>query len=82
MTGVQDSQLERAVADAVDLVNAHAGRACVRLRFRNSGECGNVALLANSATLQGDRFSFRAGFETVDGTIAELADISAELIGH
>jgi hypothetical protein len=81
MLGARSSSLQSAVADAVNLVNAHSGQASVHLRF-NSDDFAEVDLVANSATLQGDHFSFTAGFETVGGTLAELADIRAEVIGR
>ncbi len=79
---VADSyQMQQAVADAVRFVNAHAGQASVRLSFM-SPDFGDVDFVANSASLAGDRFSFSTGLETVDGKIAELTGIRAELIQH
>lgn len=76
-----DAELQRAVADAVRLVNTHPGQAGVRLEFR-SAEFGQVDFVANAAQLEGNRFSFSAGFETYNGTIDELARIRAEVIRH
>mgnify|MGYP003573953360 CR=1 FL=1 len=81
MPGTQNDQLQRAVADAVQLVNDHSGQACVRLLF-NSGDDGPIDFVANAASLQGDHFTFRSGFETFDGRLAELADIRTDLIRH
>jgi hypothetical protein len=80
MQGTFTPSLQQAVADAVRLVNAHSGQACVRLQF--NADVAEVDLVANSASLQGDRFQFTAGFQTVDGTIGELANIRTEVIGH
>ena len=81
MAVAQNVELQQAVADAVNLVNTHSGQASVRLWF-NSAEFGEVDFVANSASLQGDKFSFAAGFETYDGLVAELANIKTELISH
>ena len=72
-------ELKRAVAEAVSQVNAHSGRACVHLRF-NSVELPELEFLANSGSLVGERFAFTSGFDTYDGSIAELASIRTEVI--
>ena len=81
MPAALNPELHRNIADAVKLVNAHSGQASVCLRF-HSDELAEVDFVANSASLQGDRFTFTAGFETFDGTVTELAGIRAELIRH
>lgn len=81
MTTAAPIDLQRAVRDAVALVNENSGRACVYLRFADD-EAREVDVVANSAAFQGDRFVFTAGFETVDGSLAELAGIRTELIRH
>jgi hypothetical protein len=81
MLGTQNPQLHQAVADAVRLVNNYSGQTNVRIRFR-AGEPTDVDLVANTASLHGDRFTFTAGFQTVDGTVAELAGIQADVIGR
>ena len=55
MPVAQGFQLERAVADAVSLVNAHSGQTSVTLRF-HSAEFGEVDFIAHTASLKGDRF--------------------------
>ena len=72
-------ELKRAVAEAINQVNAHSGRACVHLRF-NSVELPELEFLANSGSLVGERFAFTSGFDTYDGSIAELASIRTEVI--
>lgn len=81
MPGGPSTEIQRAVSDAVQLVNTHSGQASVHLCFQ-SRELPEVDFVANSASLQGDRFRFTAGFETFDGTVAELSDIRTELIDH
>jgi len=81
MQGVYNAGLQRAVADAVNLVNTHSGQAAVRLQFASADQA-DLDLVANSASLKGDQFTFTAGFETVVGTVAELANIRAEVISH
>lgn len=70
--------MRTAVADAVNLVNSHAGQICVRLRFRD--EPASEDLVANSAVLDGEQFSFTAGFDTYSGLVKDLAAIEAQLI--
>jgi len=74
------AELRRAVAEAVDVVNRHAGRTTVHLRF--VGDAAPVDFVANSARLQGGTFEFQAGYEKYGGSIEELSDISTELIGR
>ena len=81
MLGAQSANMQSAVASAVKLVNDHAGQAAIRLRF-NSTELSEVDFVANSASLQGERFVFTAGFESFGGTLSELADIHAALISR
>lgn len=69
--------IRSSVADAVNLVNGHAGRATVHLLFKGESE---VDFIANSARLEGDEFSFEAGFECFSGRIDEVAGIRTELI--
>jgi len=73
-------ELRRAVASAVDVVNAHAGQTCVRLRF--AGDPSEVNFVANAAELRGATFEFQAGFETYGGSVEELSDISTEVIAR
>lgn len=74
--------LKQAVADAVNLVNAHSGKATIRLRFADAGFGDEIDFVANSARLNGDVFTFVSGFETFGGKVSELAGISAEVIKH
>lgn len=73
------SVLRKAVVDAVSLVNSHSGKAAVTLRY--NADDYPIDFVANSGTFQGDRFVFTAGFEQYRGTLDQLADIRAELIG-
>jgi hypothetical protein len=73
------TDLQRAVMDAVNLVNTHSGQTSVRLLF-NSDEMPELDFVANSAVLRGQQFEFTAGFETYGGSIEELLDIRAEVI--
>lgn len=73
-----NADLQHAVAEAVNLVNLHSGRTCVRLRFE--GDPGEIDFVANAAKLQEGRFEFRAGFETYRGLVSELSEINTELI--
>ncbi|MFH1748190.1 MAG: hypothetical protein ABIG44_14240 [Planctomycetota bacterium] len=74
-------ELQRAVSQAVKLVNAHSGQTSVHLCFR-SMDFPEIDFVANSASIQGDKFHFTAGFETFDGSVTELTDIRAQLINH
>ena len=76
-----DSHLRKAVTDAVDLVNSHSGAASVRLEF-NSESVPPIDFVANSGSFEGENFIFTAGFETYGGSVDELKDIRAELIGY
>ncbi|TWT44259.1 hypothetical protein RAS1_06690 [Phycisphaerae bacterium RAS1] len=78
----EGTELKQAVADAVNLVNAHSGKATIRLRFASDGLSDELDFVANSARLNGDMFTFVSGFETFGGKVAELAGISAEVIKH
>lgn len=73
-----NTMVQQAVADAVDLVNTHAGRTCIRLRFE--GDLDAVDFVANAAKLQEGRFEFQAGIETYQGMVSELSEINAHLI--
>jgi hypothetical protein len=73
------TDLQRAVMDAVNLVNTYSGQTSVRLLF-NSDEMPELDFVANSAILRGHQFEFTAGFETYGGSIEELLDIRAEVI--
>jgi hypothetical protein len=75
-----DPELRRAVADAVNLVNAHSGQTSVHLRFSN--EPTAINFIANAARVQDNDFEFQAGFETYGGRLEELSEIRAELIGR
>ena len=72
-----DPRIRSAVANAVDLVNANAGRATVHLLFHGEPE---LDFVANAARLEGDIFKFEAGIEAFSGTVDELAEIRAELV--
>ena len=74
------SELRRAVMQAVELVNTHAGQTSVSLRFAD--DPADVNFVANSARLQGITFEFQAGFETYGGSVEELSDIKTEVIGR
>lgn len=78
MIAAPSGQIARAVADAVKLVNANSGNACVRLRFNE--DAGEVDFVANSATISGESFEFISGFDSFGGSLRELADIRAEVI--
>ncbi len=71
-------EIQRAVQDAVSLVNSHAGAARVRLWFEDDPAA--IDFVANSASLRDNCFEFRAGFETYGGNVAELRDILIEVI--
>ena len=75
-----NSELRRAVVEAVDLVNSHSGQTSVHLRFAD--DPAEIDFVANSARLQGARFEFQAGFETDGGSVEELSGIKTEVIGH
>jgi len=74
------SEVQSAVASAVDLVNRNAGQTYVHLRFAD--DPAEVDFVANAASFAGGRFEFKAGFETYGGSVDELADVRAELIKH
>ena len=78
---MSDSHLRKAVTDAVELVNSHSGAASVRLEF-NSESVPPIHFVANSGSFEGENFVFTAGFETYGGSVDELKDIRAELIGY
>ena len=82
MTIETQPELQRAVANAVDLVNRHSGETTVRLRFRSEDPQPEVDFVANSASFDEGAFVFTAGFETYSGSIQDLTDIRTELIGH
>lgn len=71
------TQIEREVSKAVDLVNTHAGKACVFLEFEDQFD---VDFVANSATYRNGAFQFSSGIETYSGSVEELAKIRVELI--
>ncbi|MCH7872603.1 MAG: hypothetical protein IID33_12970 [Planctomycetes bacterium] len=78
---MNDAHLRKAVTDAVDLVNSHSGAASVRLEF-NSETVPPIDFVANSGSFEGENFIFTAGFETYGGSMEELKNIRAELIGY
>lgn len=80
MSALLNTDLRSAVADAVNVVNHHAGQTCVHLRF--AGDTDHIDFVANSANLLDGVFEFKAGFETVCGKIDELEDIRTQVIGH
>lgn len=75
-----NAELTREVTDAVTLVNRHAGAACVRLVFAD--DPAELDFVASSASLSGDEFQFRSGFETFSGTVGDLKQIRVEVIGR
>jgi hypothetical protein len=77
---VKTIDLTTAVADAVRVVNDHRGETCVRLLF--AGDPEGIDFIANAGRFQDGRFEFHAGFETLSGSVEELADIRAEIIKH
>jgi len=72
--------LHRAVAEAIDVVNAHSGQTTVHLRFAD--DPAELDFVANAAALRDGSFEFHAGFETYSGSLEELSDIRTEVIGH
>lgn len=74
------TELNRAVADAVQLVNGNAGQICVRLRFAD--DTPEIDFIANAARIEGSIFEFTAGYESYSGDVAELAHINAHVIQH
>ena len=70
-------EIQTAVADAVDLVNRHSGKTTIHLQFVDTGE---IDIIANAATMIAGAFEFKAGFETVGGSVEELLSIKAEVI--
>ena len=75
-------EMQRAVANAVNMVNLHSGETSVRLRFRSDESEPELDFVANSARLSEGGFEFTAGFETYTGSFEDLAEIHAELIGR
>lgn len=73
------TEIRRAVADAVALVNKRPGRTMVRLRFAE--DALEVDFVANSAKLEGERFTFMSGVEAYEGNLREIAEASAQAIG-
>lgn len=69
--------IRQKIADAVQLVNDHAGRATVHLLFKGESE---IDFIANAARLEGEAFSFEAGFESFSGSLDEVGDIRTEVI--
>ena len=69
--------IRQAVADAVQLVNANAGKANIHLLFRDEPE---LDFVANAARIDGEVFEFTAGIESFSGRLEELAGIRSELI--
>lgn len=74
-----DAALQRALQDAVSLVNLHAGNTCVRLRF-NEDPDALYEFMASSASFQNGAFEFRAGIESYVGSVEELAEIRSEVV--
>ncbi|MBI5865359.1 MAG: hypothetical protein HZB38_12790 [Planctomycetes bacterium] len=72
------TNLQHAVANAVDVVNANSGLTCVKLRFAD--DQSEIDFVANAAQFSQGRFEFQAGFETYGGAVDELEDIRAEVI--
>jgi hypothetical protein len=61
------TDLKKALNDAVDLVNEHSGAASVRLEYDGAPP---IDFVANSGSFEGENFVFTAGFETYGGTFA------------
>jgi hypothetical protein len=76
---MQNRNIAQELSAAVNLVNSHSGSACIHLLFNGDGE--PIDFIANRAELRGDAFSFTSGFDTLGGSLRELAGIKAELIG-
>lgn len=72
--------MQNALADAVSTVNAHAGETRVRLRF--SDDPDELDFVANSAMMRNNAFEFQAGFATYGGSVEEISEIRAEIIGR
>ena len=75
-----NAELTRSVSDAVSMVNEHAGAACVRLWFAD--DPAEIDFVASSASLAGDQFQFRSGFETYAGVVGDLRQIKVDVIGR
>lgn len=74
------SELNNVIRDVVRMVNENSGQTSVRLRYCD--DCDDINFVANSARLDGCSFEFVAGFETYCGTVEDLADLSANVIGR
>ncbi len=78
MTTVE-TDLKRALNEAVEMVNGHSGATTVRLEYDGSPP---IDFVANSGSFEGESFVFTAGFETYGGTLDQLRDVRARLISH
>lgn len=74
------AEISRTVSNAVTLVNQHAGAACVRLQFTDDPI--ELDFIASSASISGDEFQFRSGFETYSGNVSDLKHCKVEVIGR
>jgi hypothetical protein len=74
------TEVDSALRQAVQAVNAHAGETCVHVRF--SDDPGEIDFIANAARLIDGAFEFRAGIETLAGSVDEVDAIRTEVIGH
>ena len=77
---MQQVDLGSAIADAVEVVNAHAGQTRVLLTFSDDPQ--ELDFVANSARLDGAAFVFQAGVDSYSGSVEELLDIRTEVIVH
>lgn len=73
-------EIQKAVSDAVALVNTRPGNTSIRLRFADDPY--ELDFVANAARCCDGRFEFQAGYETYGGNLEELSDIRAEVIAH
>lgn len=71
-------ELQIAVKQAVETVNAHAGMTAVRLRFVDDDS--EIDFIANSAAYRDGGFEFQAGIQRYEGLVAELAEIRTDVI--
>lgn len=78
MTTVE-TNLKKALNEAVRLVNGHSGATTVRLEYDGAPP---IDFVANSGSFEGENFVFTAGFETYGGTLDQLRNVRAQLISH
>lgn len=74
------SEIGHVIRDVVRMVNENSGQTSVRLRYCD--DCDEINFVANSARFDGGSFEFVAGFETYCGKVADIADVSANVIAR